>query len=85
MRISAWTILRSTGLVRSSASAAAAAELTGLGVERLVQWTEGKKPVRHVVEVNRFTQEAEKGSRAPTPEEVKTNPQVISAYLGKER
>ena len=42
------------------------------GVERLVRWTDGKKPIWFVVEVNRFTQEREKDSRAPTPEEVKT-------------
>jgi hypothetical protein len=42
------------------------------GVERLVQWTEGKKPIWFIIECNRFTKESEKDSRAPTPEEFKT-------------
>ena len=42
------------------------------GVERLVQWTEGKKPIWFIIECNRFTKEIEKDSRAPTAEEFKT-------------
>jgi hypothetical protein len=50
------------------------------GVERLVQWTGGKKPVWFIIECNRFTAEKEKDSRAPTPEEFKTQVWMAITY-----
>jgi len=42
------------------------------GMDRLAKWTAGEKPLWFILEVNRFTKEGEPHSRAPTPDEVKT-------------
>jgi len=42
------------------------------GMDRLTKWTGGEKPLWFILEVNRFTQENVADSRAPTPDEVKT-------------
>ncbi len=42
------------------------------GMDRLAKWTGGKKRLYFVIEANKFTKAGTKGSRSPTPEEVKT-------------
>jgi len=42
------------------------------GMDRLAKWTGGEKPLWFILEVNRFSQESQADSRAPTPDEVRT-------------
>jgi len=42
------------------------------GMDRLRKWTDGRKPLWFILEINRFTRNAETDTRSPTPDEVKS-------------